>query len=452
MGVLDNLPQPELMAIGDSIYNGVRSLSINNELSQLSAPSLVAEGLGIRPRFACPDYGRPMLIDFEKYVHMLPDVGGIKADILDNFRYWLPAPPPRSGLPVFDNLSIASTVYRDLIERTAGKAEAELRAMNAGQIDDADGVIAQLADLYFALNTRFVLNPRGLDELMDKTAVEVAAIRKPKVLLVNIGSNDGLYSMAFDARADVRYANARPALQDLVDALAGLPAEIEIYFNGLVLPSTVSNLMPVDYYATNNRPPAGGYYAEYENAFSTGSYGTIDAAQMAALDRDVAEHNAFTVDYIASKNQARFHFVDVAAVLQRLNAKHEPDTPSNGLRMADRKRFTNTILEAAPFPFPAFRSGGLQSLDGMHLSTLGYGVLAQSVLDAMGSGRRLNLEGVYQRDTLLQQMPRIWSVVLWLWLDIRRARLLDQADPAAAGHEEAAVADLMDAAARFKIG
>lgn len=451
MAILDGMPQPELMAIGDSIYNGVRSLSINNELSQLSAPALIAEGLGIRPRFTCPDYGRAMVIDLEKYVHMLPDVDGAKADMLANFRYWLPAPPPASGLPVFDNLSIASTVYRDLTERTYETAERELQRINAGQITDVSGVIANLGDLYFALNTRFILNPRSLPELMDKTAVDIAAIRKPKILVVNIGSNDGLWSMGFEARTDVSYVNARGNLRDLVDALAGLPAEIQIYFNGLVLPSTTSNLMPVDYYALNNRPPPGGYYKDYENAFSLGSYGTIDATQMAALDKDVADHNAFTADYIASKGQARFHYVDVAAVLERLNAKHQADTPTNGLRMADGKRFTNTILEAAPFPFPAFRSGGLQSLDGMHLSTLGYGALAQAVLDAIGTGRTLNLHGVYQRDTLLQQVPRIWSVALWLWLDIRKARAGNQPDPMGAGNEEAAVGALMDAAAKFKI-
>ncbi len=34
--------RPELMAIGDSIYNGTRSLTTNAELARLSVPAQVA--------------------------------------------------------------------------------------------------------------------------------------------------------------------------------------------------------------------------------------------------------------------------------------------------------------------------------------------------------------------------------------------------------------------------
>lgn len=451
MGLIDTLPRPEMMAIGDSLYNGVRSLTIHDKLAQLSAPALVAEGLGIRPRFTCPDYGRPMLIDFEKYLHMFPDIGKIMADIFKNFSYWITAPVPASGLATFDNLSIASTVYRDLITRTAATAEAELAALDAGRIKDAGGVTANLGELYFALNTRFILNPRSLQELMDKTALDIVALRRPRTLLVNIGSNDGLWAMGFDCAVDRRYGPTRGDLDALIERLAALPDDIQIYFNGLALPSTVANLMPTDYYATANRPPPGGYYDKYENAFSLGSYGTINRDQMAALDADVRDHNAYTQSRIAGTKQSRFHFVDVAAVLVGMNAKHEADTEANGLRMADGRRFSNLMLEAAPWPFPSFRSGGLQSLDGMHLSTLGYGLMAQAVLDAMDSGIALNLEAIYQRDTLLQRVPRSWAFALWAWRDIRQARAEGKSDPSTVGHEEEAVRALMDSTARFKV-
>ncbi len=440
-----------MMAIGDSLYNGIRSLTINDELAQLCAPALVAEGIGIRSSFTCPDYGRAMLIDLEKYLHMMPNIGGIKADIFANFSHWINAPAPHSGLATFDNLSIASTVYRDLTTRTAATAEAELAGMNAHQITDAQGVIDHLGDLYFALNTRFVLNPLGHDDLMDKSMLDIVEQRHPKTLLVNVGSNDGLWAMGFNCDTTRRYAPTRGDLDALIDRLAALPLDIHIYFNGLALPSTVANLMPVDYYATVSRPPPDGYYDRYENAFSTGSYGTIDRTQMKTLDTDVRNHNAYTRDRIAATGQSRFHFVDVAAVLVRMNAKHQPDTEINGLRMGDGRRFTNMMLEAGPWPLPAFRSGGLQSLDGMHLSSLGYGLMAQAVLDTMGTGKTVNLEGVYQRDRLLTNMPHVWAYVLWAWRDIRRARANHMPDITKAGHEEAKVAALMDAAAKFKI-
>ena len=41
------MPQPEMMAIGDSLYNGVRSLTITRDLAKWSVPAQVANALNI---------------------------------------------------------------------------------------------------------------------------------------------------------------------------------------------------------------------------------------------------------------------------------------------------------------------------------------------------------------------------------------------------------------------
>ena len=54
---------PELMAIGDSLGNGVRSLTIDSDLAAHAVPAQVARAFNWD--FVAPDYPRPMLADFE---------------------------------------------------------------------------------------------------------------------------------------------------------------------------------------------------------------------------------------------------------------------------------------------------------------------------------------------------------------------------------------------------
>ena len=50
----DEYMRPEMMAIGDSLYQGVRSLTIKNGLNQLSASAQVAEAPGHPAQFQLP--------------------------------------------------------------------------------------------------------------------------------------------------------------------------------------------------------------------------------------------------------------------------------------------------------------------------------------------------------------------------------------------------------------
>ena len=55
--------RPELMAIGDSIYNGTRSLTTNAELARLSVPAQVARAFGWD--FKSPAYPFDVLFNLE---------------------------------------------------------------------------------------------------------------------------------------------------------------------------------------------------------------------------------------------------------------------------------------------------------------------------------------------------------------------------------------------------
>ena len=77
---------------------------------------------------------------------------------------------------------------------------------------------------------------------------------------------------------------------------------------------------------------------------------------------------------------------------------------------------------------PRLRRGGLFGLDGMHLSGVGYGLMAQMVVEriaaaeALGTPPRIDLEALYEADTLLDSLPRDWNYLVWLWRDVRKAR------------------------------
>ncbi len=128
----DEYMRPEMMAIGDSLYQGVRSLTIKNGLNQLSAPAQVAEALSIRHKFTCPDPRRPILADMEKWLRMLPDLGGIKADLAKNTDYWFAKRPSPSGRLFFENVAVASATIADLTTQTWQSAQDYLRALPTG--------------------------------------------------------------------------------------------------------------------------------------------------------------------------------------------------------------------------------------------------------------------------------------------------------------------------------
>ena len=52
-------------------------------------------------------------------------------------------------------------------------------------------------DLWFALNNCYTLNPRHRNEQRGKSQLDQVADRQPQILLINIGSNEGLFMAGF---------------------------------------------------------------------------------------------------------------------------------------------------------------------------------------------------------------------------------------------------------------
>jgi hypothetical protein len=194
----------EMMAIGDSIYNGVRSLTIDADLAAHSVPAQVAAAF--RWNFISPDYPRVMLANFEQvFSDPLSGTLNLIKGAAANAHAWL-ADGTWSQNAVFHNLSIAQQVVNDLT--TANYSDALTKA---GQLA-AKGATLQLSELpvlYQALNTCFVLNPQRTPG--DKrTAIDILADAKPKRLLINIGINDGLWELLLMGDATNYQKNVDP--------------------------------------------------------------------------------------------------------------------------------------------------------------------------------------------------------------------------------------------------
>lgn len=452
----DEFMRPPMMAIGDSLYNGVRSLTIKNGLAQLSAPAQVAVALGLRHDFFCPDYGKPVLVDMEKWIRLFPNLKAIEEDYRTNAKYWLARPKPESARPVFDNIAIASTTIEDLYTDTWASAQGRIDKLRKKHGSaKLRSLYGPIGDLFFAVNTKFVLNPMGRAGLKSKTQIEQVEDRMPDRLLVSTGSNNGLWDICFDANPS-RTVNLT-GLKTLAQCLNALPAEVKhIYFNTLPLPSTVPNLMPIPDFAHHQRPANGSHFKKYENRMGFG-YGTITGTQMERLDKKMIEVNKKTKQIVRDQfdDKKRIRFVDMAALFNKYDSKHRGRTNRSAVVLRNRKRLRNYMLIAHPW---GFREGGLMGLDGMHPTVVGYAMMAQHVVDVVSKvenrqAAKIDIDAAFERDSLLTDMPGSWSYLLWLWRDIRRAQ-------GRGGHEEtkhpdgdenASVADkLMSACVEFK--
>jgi hypothetical protein len=133
--------RPAVMAIGDSLYQGVRSLTFTSELAQHSPPVQVAQMLELP--MAVPDPPRPTLFDLEAGLRQ----GGIvnlaarlRENCLTNSAEWL-ADGPRSASQAFDNIAVGGAQIESLYTDTFANAWPTVQTM-VGRLRTRQGITA----------------------------------------------------------------------------------------------------------------------------------------------------------------------------------------------------------------------------------------------------------------------------------------------------------------------
>jgi hypothetical protein len=440
------------MAIGDSLYNGMRSATITQPFAAHSVPALVARALGVQD-FRSPDYPRPVLLDVEEAMRSrldgFPPAGlaylaaHIK-DILDgardNGRAWFndifggfrAADPPR----VFDNLAVAGALVDDMFVRDVAwrihqldGMKAIVRSVNSPFEWKADGW--DVTDVHIAINAKFTLDPRNDPALLAMRPIDFVNLRRPQTLLVSLGHNHGLIDITLRGEVEKAHTNLEAMLdgswRHAAEMLAALDCSIGmVCINKMPLPSQVPNMMPPEIQPGElpRLPPGKDFFDKYENRLGDPSRPvTFTGDQMRELNGYIGSVNQ-RMEQIArsaaGRNADRLRFFDVPQMFDCYDGKHHPGkgvlvTAEHAGDHHDH-RYTNEAVDLTNDilrPWPQRLVGGLGSLDNHHPSTMGYTAIAMHLVKYLWP----NLtppELTDREDAMIQRMPRnfIWAMRL----------------------------------------
>jgi hypothetical protein len=185
----------------------------------------------------------------------------------------------------------------------------------------------------------------------------------------------------------------------------------------------------------------GTYFEAYARFFVNDENRPRHAEQLTRADAKTidARIDAFNATIVEEARLRKWHVVDVCGLLDQLAVKrrqfkkglatkdqrYDPEEPLRTY-LADRPE--HPLLKLSPVPSilslridAAGRrtQGGLFSLDGVHPTTIGYGLMADAFLSAMRDAgvpgadpARLPWADVIANDSLLNDPPRIWDDVL----------------------------------------
>ena len=397
---------PEVMAIGDSIYNGVRSLTINAALAANSPPALVARAFDWP--FVTPDYPFDMLADLEAiFRHPASGTLGFARSAAANAHGWL-ASPRWSAAPLFHNLSIAQQTVSDI---WTANYKSAIKTASDLAVSGAALPIAKFPALYQALNTAFVLNPTRVPD-DPRTAIDILAAEQPKRVLINIGVNNGLFTILLMADS-TDYAHRMNPIADMRTLALHLkeacPHTQHFYINLFPKPSSIANLMAP--WTGDPAPiPNAGYYDRYIGHLL--GNGGISRARMRELDDWVRTDLNPRVQNAYAPLGDRARFVDLYASSSMYDRKNLTNTKE----VLVRKNGTQILLDNRAIDvMPLFGGlggfgGGLFGLDNLHPTIVGYGLIAQAVCEVIAQTENVpvpivDLQACYDADTLLHNLP-----------------------------------------------
>jgi hypothetical protein len=156
----------------------------------------------------------------------------------------------------------------------------------------------------------------------------------------------------------------------------------------------------------------------------------LKKAEIIAIDQRVDQFNTVIRETVAAQG-SQWQVVEIGEVLDSLavkrnNSETTPELPLiNYFRQQGRP--DHPLLQIKPIPsvlrFGTRNStrlaGGLFSLDCIHPTTIGYGIVAEVFLAAMqragvdgADPRQVDWESIIWHDTLLQVPPRLWDDIL----------------------------------------
>jgi hypothetical protein len=456
-------PPHRLVAIGDSVTQGFASGAVFQ--TTLSYPAIVAYELGW-DGLHVPSYpgvgGLPL--NLERLLRVLEERYGVRFDwwevpqALFTLRqhmdevedYWERG--PGSGHPVVAPPRHLLAVYgwdlRDALERTADRELAAVRPPR-------DDLVSQLVSDHGSRAALRVL-PNSTAAQRAGTVFDAAvalgeqgeAAHGVETLVVALGSNNAL-----GAVTNLRFALSGPGYGSLAAKeqftvwrpehfraeLALVAAQVERVRARHVIWCTVPHVTIAPFArGVGAKPPGSPYFDFYtrpwipDDEFDPRRHRHLTGAQARQVDDAVDAYNDDIVATVARAREAGrdWYVCDLATLLDRLAVRRYAEDPAARPPWWTPYELPPELARLAPPPDVRFlttgpdgrrATGGLFSLDGIHPTTVGYGLLAQELIGVMeragvrfahadGSQRpgpvRVDMERLIRRDTLLTRPPR----------------------------------------------
>jgi len=478
-------PRNRLVVVGDSLSHGFQSGAIFH--TDLSYPAIIAWELGCYDDFRFPTYpaygGIPFNIEYliaELEQHFgshlswweLPlALYRLRQHLAEAETWWDKGPgaelPPRRG--VNHNLGIYGWDLRDALSRTADTAAAAFRVPEGWQpvplIRNADAIAAmrvldsardESGGGLTPLEAAAALGAEGTEEGDDGDGIET--------LIVFLGANNALGSVISltlrwsgegydDLREKAAFNVWRPS--HFSAELALVADQVRKVRARHVIWATVPHvtIAPIARGVGGKVKPGSRYFRYYTRPWISDrdfnpkeDHPYLTAEDARAIDSAIDQYNesiAATVG--AGRKEGRdWRLLDVCGVLERLASRRYIDDPQmKPPQWWTRYELPPDLADLKPEPDTRFfasgaggrTAGGLVSLDGIHPTTISYGILASEFIkvmvdagvvfrDVAGAARkdvRVDFRRLIERDSLVSRPPASLSSDVGLigWFDQR---------------------------------
>jgi hypothetical protein len=479
----EGTPRHRLVAIGDSLTHGFQSGAIHN--TDVSYPAIIAHEMGWLRFFRYPSYfglgGLPLNLEF--LIRELEEEFGDRLNwwelslalfrarhFMDRVEDWWERGsgarvPNIAGIN--HNLGVYGWDLRDTLERTADVLEMEI-------VEPTDHLFRQIIE---DANQRAAL--RVLRSARDKSGKPLTPLGAAtelgaegtiegegdgiETLIVFLGANNALPSMLRlevvwsddgydDLRKKQRFTVWRPShfraeLDLVVEEVRKIQARHVIW-------ATVPHvtIAPIARGVGSKVRKGSRYFPYYTRPwittedFDAKSDPHITQQEARAIDSAIDQYNDAIKETVrdARNDDRDWLLFDVAGLLDRLAVRRYIEDPLARPDWWRKYELPPELAALSPEPDSRFfasgpegrTGGGLFSLDGVHPTTIGYGIVAQELINViqqhagvrfyLGDGRtertdpvRVDFRRLISRDTLISDPPRSLSTDVRLigWID-----------------------------------
>lgn len=482
-------PRHRLVTIGDSLTHGFQSGAIFN--TGLSYPRIIAAEMGWDTQFRYPTYngeGDGLPLNLERLARELEQRFGEKLDwwefapgllavrsFLDRVEdYWergAGSIPPDPKGKINHNLAVYGWDVRNILSHNADLCLDTIRA-NPPK-DDFIRQIVEDANERAALrvlNSARDAQGRALSPLRAAAAlgaegtVETGTGDGIETLVLMIGANNALGSIIKfnvtwsdvgydDIARNNRYTVWRPIhFQAEWDKVV---AELKQIRARHVIIATVPHvtIAPLAKGVDRKTVPGSRYFPYYtfpwisDDKFDPDKHPHITEQEARAIDSAIDQYNDYIAQSVRAARQEGYdwHLFELVSLLDRVAYRRyltDPAArPSWWEEVGGKYPLAPALKALSPEPDSRFFSankngrtqGGIFSLDGVHPTTVGYGVVAQEIIKIMQSAGvkfyqadgteksgdvKVNFQRLIQLDTLISNPPKSlsndYSLIGWL--------------------------------------